>query len=43
LIAALQRKIGIPRSVDAANSTAIYQFSIGLRHCGMMADIADWR
>jgi hypothetical protein len=43
LIAALRRKTGVPRSGEAANFAAIYQFRIGLRHCGMMADIADWR
>jgi hypothetical protein len=43
LIAALQRKAQVPRSEEAANFTVIYQFRIGLRHCGMMADIADWR
>jgi hypothetical protein len=43
LIAALRRKIEVPRSGEAANFGAIYQFRIGLRHCGMMADIADWR
>ena len=43
LIAALQRKTGVPRSGEAANFTAIYQFRLGLRHYGMMADIADWR
>jgi hypothetical protein len=42
LIVALQRKTGVPRSGEAANFTAIYQFRIGLQHCGMMADIADW-
>jgi len=43
LIAALQRKPGLHRSGEAAKLAAIYQFRIGLRHCGMMADIADWR
>jgi AraC-like DNA-binding protein len=43
LIAALQRKTGVPRSGEAANFTAIYQFRLGLQHYGMMADIADWR
>jgi hypothetical protein len=43
LIAALRRKTRVLRSGEAANSTAIYQFRIGLQHCGMMADIADWR
>jgi len=43
LIAALQRKTGVPRSGEAANFTAIYQFRLDLRHYGMMADIADWR
>jgi len=43
LIAALQRKTGLHRSVEAANFAAIYQFRIDLQHCGMMADIADWR
>ncbi|HXL31744.1 MAG TPA: hypothetical protein VN968_20975 [Bradyrhizobium sp.] len=43
LIAALQRKTGLHRSGEAANFTAIYQFGIGLRHYGMLADIADWR
>jgi hypothetical protein len=42
LIAALRRKTRVLRSGEAANSTAIYQFRIGLQHCGMMADIADW-
>jgi len=42
LIAALQRKTGLHRSGEAANFAAIYQFRIGLRHCGMMTDIADW-
>jgi hypothetical protein len=42
LIAALRRKTGVPRSGEAANFAAIYQFRIGLQHCGMMADIADW-
>jgi hypothetical protein len=42
LISALQRKTAVPRSGEAANFAAIYQFRIGLRHCGMMADIADW-
>jgi hypothetical protein len=43
LIAALQRKAEVHRSGEAANFAAIYQFRIGLRHCGIMADIADWR
>jgi hypothetical protein len=43
LISALQRKTAVPRSGEAANFAAIYQLRIGLRHCGMMADIADWR
>ena len=42
LIAALQRKTEVHRSGEAANFTVIYQFRIGLRHCGMMTDIADW-
>jgi hypothetical protein len=42
LIVALQRKTSLHRSGEAANFTAIYQFRIGLRHCGMVADIADW-
>jgi AraC-like DNA-binding protein len=42
LIAALQQETGVTRSGEAANLAAIYQFPIGLRHCGMMLDIADW-
>jgi hypothetical protein len=34
LIAALQRKTGVPRSGEAANFTAIYQFRLG---CGIAA------
>jgi hypothetical protein len=42
LIAALRRKSGLHRSGEAANFAAIYLFRIGLRHYGMIADIADW-